>query len=99
LHVIKPHGCVKKLAKGQAVFVVTADELKALPVKLNSVNGRLKVVFSDSPLTTIGWSAEEIYIHDEIGAVRHQHGMQQMPLTQISMEFGKLGFAGWLIPD
>jgi hypothetical protein len=79
LHVIKPHGCVKKLAKGQAVFVVTAAELKALPAKLNTVAGRLKVVFSDAPLTAVGWSAEEQYIHDEIDDVKQQQTLATTP--------------------
>lgn len=79
LHVIKPHGCVNKLAKGQAVFVITADELKALPTKLNAVNGRLKVVFSDTPLTAVGWSAEEKYIHDEINDVKQQQTLATTP--------------------
>ncbi len=30
------------------------------------------MVFSDSPLTAVGWSAEEEYIHDEIAAVKQQ---------------------------
>lgn len=79
LHVIKPHGCVKKLAKRQAVFVVTADELRALPSKLIAVNGRLNVVFSDAPLTAVGWSAAEEYIHDEIDDIKQQQTLATTP--------------------
>lgn len=79
LYVIKPHGCVNKLARGLAVFVITDAELKKLPAKLNSVTGRLKVVFSDSPLTAVGWSAEEQYIHDEIDEVKQQQTLATAP--------------------
>lgn len=75
LHVIKPHGCINKLANGQATFVVSTSQLDALPTNLNAVNNRIRVVFSDSPLTVVGWSAGEAYIHIEISAVKDQSAL------------------------
>lgn len=75
LHLIKPHGCINKLAKGHAAFVVSTSQLNALPTNLNSVNNRVRVVFSDSPLTVVGWSAEETYIHNDISAVKNHQAL------------------------
>lgn len=72
LHVIKPHGCVSKLANGNPLFIVTQSELGKLTADLKPVSGRLNASLSDSPLTVVGWSAEEEYIHDNIQNIEQQ---------------------------
>ena len=74
VHLIKPHGCVNKLAARDASsFIVTRSEITDLPNQLGTtVAGRMKVGFSDAPFVTVGWSASEDYIHDNIQAIKDQ---------------------------
>lgn len=73
LHVIKPHGCVNKLANGNSLFIVTRTELNNLTKDLQPSLRPFRVNLSDSPLVVVGWSATENYIHDNIQAIQ-QHG-------------------------
>ena len=72
LHFIKPHGCVRKLAAGHPLFIVTRTELGALTPALQPVAGTMNVGFSYSPLVTVGWKAEEEYIHTIIDTIRQR---------------------------
>ncbi len=79
LNIIKPHGCVKKLAHGGSLFVVTRTELGILTDELKPVPGRMAVDISDSPLIVSGWSAAEDYIHENIGVVEAQDTLATTP--------------------
>lgn len=79
LSIIKPHGCVRKLVSGSSLFIVTRTELGRLTDELQAVPGRVAVDISDSPLTVVGWSAEEDYLHQNIQAVNAQDTLANSP--------------------
>ena len=72
LHVIKPHGCVNKLAEGKPLFIITTSEIGVLTQELVTVPGRMNAVVTDAPLVVVGWGAEEEYIHKNIEAIKQQ---------------------------
>jgi hypothetical protein len=87
VHIIKPHGCVNKLAtRDAASFIVTRAEINNLPNNLGvTVAGRMNIMFSDVQLITIGWRAEEDYIHKNIEGIRNmgtllQHGPDRLSI-------------------
>lgn len=91
LHIVKPHGCVNRLAIRNATsFIVTKSEIAQLPVQLETIiAGRMNVGFSDAPLITSGWSAEEKYIHEKIEAIKQQgtlihHGADKLSVINRS---------------
>lgn len=87
IHLIKPHGCVNKLAHGDASsFIVTRSEIDNLPSKLGDiVAGRMNVMFSDIQLVTIGWSAEEKYIHENIDDIKNKNTLIQQGSDRLSI--------------
>lgn len=70
IYFVKPHGCVNKLLSGQPLFVIRRSELQNLSPSLQAIAGQMHAGFSNIPLVTVGWKAEEHYIHDRIAAIQ-----------------------------
>lgn len=87
VHLIKPHGCVNKLATGDASsFIVTKSEIIDLPNQLGAVvSGRMNLMFSDVSLVTLGWSAAEDYIHNNIENIKSQGTLLQGGADRLSV--------------
>lgn len=87
VHIIKPHGCVNKLATRDASsFIVTREEINNLPDILgDAVAGRMNVLFSDVPLVTIGWKAEEEYIQRNIDGIKNKGTLIQQGHDKLSI--------------
>lgn len=75
--VIKPHGCVRNLAKarqqfratGQVpsiTFKLTQPELDELPLGQNRVDKKVETTLSECPLLALGWKASEGYLRKTI---------------------------------
>lgn len=69
-YVCKPHGCVKKIRTGNALFIVTSSELKALTPQLRPAAEEMSIGFAHAPLVTAGWRAEEDYLCKNIEVLR-----------------------------
>jgi hypothetical protein len=87
VHIIKPHGCVNKLATRDATsFIVTRSEINNLPNNLGvAVAGRMNVMFSDVQLVTIGWKAEDTYIPIIIDNARNNGTLIQQGSDRLSI--------------